>query len=103
MRKNPHTIEHCIGKAPGSWKSFSTTAAIRLSGVGEAATVEGAFNKELFKEYMENLLLPILKRGDIVIMDNPAVHKNSFDEGKFERRGITIKYLSRYSPDFNPI
>lgn len=95
--------EPCIGKAPCSWKSYSTVAAIRLSGVGEATTVEGAFNKPLFKEYMESALLPSLTRGDVVIMDNLSVHKNSFDERKFKRRGIAIKYLPRYSPDLNPI
>lgn len=95
--------EPCIGDAPGSWKSFSTIGAIRLSGVETATTVEGAFDKELFKEYMEDCLLPSLKRGDIVVMDNLSVHKNSFDEDLFKRRGIGIKYLPRYSPDLNPI
>ena len=68
-----------------------------------AATGEGAFNNASFKEYMEDLLLPSLKRGDIVIMDNLSIHKNSFDVRRFTRRGIKIKYLPRYSPDFNPI
>ena len=95
--------EPCVGKAPGSWKLFSTIGAIRLSGVEAALTVEGAFNKELFKEYMERHLLPSLKRGDIVVMDNLSVHKNSFDETLYRRRGIGIKYLPRYSPDLNPI
>lgn len=52
---------------------------------------------------MEDCLFPFLKRGDIVIMDNLSVHKNSFDKRKFEKRGISIKYLPRYSPDLNPI
>lgn len=65
--------------------------------------MEGAFNKDAFREYMEDILLPSLKRGDIVVMDNLSVHKNSFNKRKFARRGITIKYLPRYSPDLNPI
>lgn len=93
----------CIGSAPGSWKSYSRVAAISLAGVGMATTVEGAFNKASFKEYMEDILLPSLKRGDTVIMDNLSIHKNSFDVRRFSRRGIKIKYLPRYSPDFNPI
>lgn len=52
---------------------------------------------------MEQDLLPTLKRGDIVIMDNLSVHQNSFDLRKFKRRGIEVKYLPRYSPDLNPI
>lgn len=69
----------------------------------QSTTVEGAFKKESFKEYMEDILLPSLKRGDIVIMDNLSIHKNSFDKKKFKRRGIEIRYLPRYSPDQNPI
>lgn len=52
---------------------------------------------------MEKQLLPLLKRGYTVIMDNLSVHKNSFDIAKFLRKGILIKYLPRYSPDLNPI
>lgn len=48
-------------------------------------------------------LAPTLKRGDIVVMDNLSIHKDSFDLGKFSRRGIKVKYLPRYSPDLNPI
>ena len=66
-------------------------------------TIEGAFNKSIFKEYMENQLLPLLKRGYTLVMDNLSVHKNSFDIAKFSQRGINIKYLPRYSPDLNPI
>lgn len=52
---------------------------------------------------MEKSLLPVLKAGDIVIMDNLSSHKNSFDTALFEAKNITIKYLPPYSPDFNPI
>lgn len=93
----------CVGKAPCSWKSFSVIGAVRLSGASPALLIEGAFNKKSFKKYMENILLPTLKRGDIVVMDNLSVHKNSFDEQLFASRGIKIKYLPRYSPDLNPI
>ena len=65
--------------------------------------MSGAFNKASFQEYMEEDLLPSLKRGDIVIMDNLSVHRNSFNIRKFKRRGIEVRYLPRYSPDFNPI
>lgn len=52
---------------------------------------------------MEEILLPKLSAGDIVIMDNLNVHKNSFDKSLFSKRGIEIKYLPRYSPEYNPI
>lgn len=93
----------CKGTAPAGWKSFSILSAIRLKGVVQSTTVEGAFKKESFREYMEDILLPSLKRGDIVIMDNLSIHKDSFDKKRFKRRGIEIRYLPRYSPDENPI
>ena len=93
----------CRGETPACWKSYSIVSAIRLKGVVQSTTVEGAFKKESFREYMEDILLPSLKRGDIVIMDNLSIHKNSFDKKKFKRRGIEILYLPRYSPDQNPI
>ena len=51
---------------------------------------------------MDEMLLPTLHPGDIVIMDNLSVHKN-FDASKFTDQGVTIKYLPAYSPDLNPI
>ena len=52
---------------------------------------------------MEEVLLPALTKGDIIIMDNLNVHKNSFDESLFMQKGVTIKYIPRYSPEYNPI
>lgn len=65
--------------------------------------MEGALNKPTFRYFMEELLLPRLERGTIVIMDNLRVHKNSFNMRKFHRKGISIIYLPPYSPDLNPI
>ena len=91
----------CRGEAPAGWKSYSIASAVRLKGLVQSTTVEGAFKKESFMKYM--ILLPSLTRGDIVIMDKLSIHKNSFDKKKFKRRGIEIRYLPRYSPDQNPI
>lgn len=52
---------------------------------------------------MEDLLLPQLDPGTIIILDNLSVHKNSFDVDRFNRKSIIIKYLPPYSPEFNPI
>ena len=57
----------------------------------------------MFSAYMEEVLLPTLTDGDIVIMDNLSAHKNSFDIDKFKTRNIDIKYLPAYSQDLNPI
>lgn len=95
--------ERCKGKAPGHWKSYTILSAINKESVIDSIVIDGALNKPTFKYYMEDILLPGLKRGMIVVMDNLSVHKNSFDIRKFKRRGILIKYLPVYSPDLNPI
>lgn len=64
---------------------------------------EGAVDKELFKEFMEDMLLPTLSSGDVVVMDNLNVHKNSFDKRLFENKGIEVRHTPRYSPEYNPI
>lgn len=69
----------------------------------ESILIDGSLNKQTFKYFMEDLLLPQLKRGMIVGMDNLSVHKNSFDLSLFRKKGVEIKYLPPYSPDFNPI
>lgn len=78
-------------------------SSVRLDGTTECMVFDGAVNKAIFSVYMEKFLLPALKPGDTVIMDNLSSHKNSFDEKMFEKNNIKIKYLPPYSPDFNPI
>ena len=78
-------------------------SSIRLNGKTECLVFDGAVDKPMFSAYMEEVLLQSLNEGDIVIMDNLSVHKNSFDTSKFKSRNIEVKYLPPYSPDFNPI
>ena len=77
-------------------------SSIRLRGDTECVVFEGAVDKKMFTAYMEDMLLPTLHPGDIVILDNLSAHKN-IDASKFTTQGITIKYLPAYSPDLNPI
>lgn len=65
-------------------------------------TVQGKYNKESFREYLVDIL-STLKLGDIVIMHNLSVHKNSFVTYKFNGREIDIKCIPRYMRDLNPI
>jgi len=78
-------------------------SSLRLNGSTECLVFDGAVDKKMFTAYMEKMLLPTLLAGDIVIMDNLSVHKNSFDVNEFTSKGITIRYLPAYSPDLNPI
>lgn len=77
--------------------------AITYDGRTTALIVEGGANKAIFKEFMEIDVYSLVRPGDIIIMDNCSIHKDSFDKEKFEKIGVTIKYLPRYSPDLNPI
>jgi len=78
-------------------------SSLRLNGYTECLVFDGAVDKKMFAAYMEEMLLPTLQAGDIVIMDNLSAHKNSFDVNKFTSHGITVKYLPAYSPDLNPV
>ncbi len=95
--------ERCHASTPGSWKTTTMLSSIRLDGHTECLVFDGAVDKRMFSAYMEAVLLPTLKEGDVVIMDNLSVHKKSFDVNKFRDRNIEIKYLPAYSPDLNPI
>ena len=94
--------ERCYDNAPGSWHTTTMLSSLRLSGDPECIVFEGAVDKRMFCAYMDEMLLPTLHSGDIVIMDNLSAHKN-FDASKFAEQGVTIKYLPAYSPDLNPI
>jgi transposase len=65
--------------------------------------IEGAMNGPAFLAYIEQILGPTLKRGDIVMIDNLSVHKVAGVEEAIERRGARVEYLPKYSPDLNPI
>jgi transposase len=86
-----------------SWRSKTMLSSLRLNGSTECLVFDGAVDKKMFSAYMEKMLLATLQPGDIVIMDNLSVHKNSFDVSMFTSKGISIRYLPAYSPDLTPI
>jgi transposase len=65
--------------------------------------IDGAMNGRMFVGYVEQILVPTLKRGDIVIMDNASVHKVAGVREAIEAAGACLVYLPPYSPDLNPI
>lgn len=87
----------------GHWKTTTWLSALRLDGVVAPLVVDGAINGELFLTWVRRQLTPALKPGDIVIMDNLAVHKVSGVHDALESIGVRLLYLPPYSPDFNPI
>lgn len=91
-------------KAPINTPSTTTIlSSVRADGEMIFTSFTGPVNGERFREYLENLLAPSLRPGDIVIMDNLRVHKIPGIKERIKAAGATILYLPPYSPDFNPI
>ena len=65
--------------------------------------IKGAMNGEIFRTYIARCLVPTLKRGDIVVMDNVATHRVAGVREAIEAAGASLRYLPPYSPDLNPI
>jgi transposase len=78
-------------------------AAIGLEGVQAPFALEGAVDAEAFAVYVERVLLPTLRGGEIVVLDNLACHKHPLVRERIESAGAEVWYLPPYSPDFNPI
>jgi transposase len=78
-------------------------SAIRLEGVATAMVTEGATNTLVFAGFIERFLVPVLRPGDIVVMDNLSSHKASCVAEAIEAAGAELWYLPPYSPDLNPI
>jgi transposase len=71
--------------------------------MGASLVVEGSTNGTVFQTYLEDVLLPTLKRGQVVVMDNLSSHKGERVREPIEAKGCELIYLSPYSLDFNPI
>jgi transposase len=96
--------ERLIGYAlHGHWKTITFVAGLRLRRITAPFVLEGAMNGPMFLAYVKQCLVPTLKRGDIVAMDNLPAHKVVGVEEAVEAAGATLLYLPPYSPDLNPI
>jgi transposase len=87
----------------GRWQSNTFIGAVRLEGMTAPTLFDGPIDHESFLAYVEQILVPTLRRGDIVIMDNLAAHRGDDVRGAIEGAGATRRFLPPYSPDFNPI
>jgi len=74
-----------------------------IEGMGNSLAVEGATNREIFETYVQRVLAPTLRPGQVVVMDNLTAHKGDRVKELIEERGCELLYLPPYSPDFNPI
>jgi DDE superfamily endonuclease len=78
-------------------------SSMSMEGMGPSLTVEGATTSEVFEAYVEQVLAPTLRKGQVVVMDNLSAHKGERVRQLIEERGCELIYLPSYSPDLNPI
>ena len=81
----------------------SIISTVRLDGQQIPFIFKGTLNGELFKVYVEQCLAPALSQGDILLMDNSSVHKTKGAVDALLEKGVSVLFIPRYSPDFNPI
>jgi transposase len=84
-------------------KNTTLLASIGCEGMGPSMVLEGSTSGEVFEAYVEHLLAPTLRAGQVVVMDNLSAHKGQRVRELIEQRGCQLVYLPSYSPDFNPI
>ena len=87
----------------GRWKILTILGAISTRGMIATMTIEAATDREIFLAYLDEVLCPKLRPGDVVVMDNLSSHKVSGVRERIEAVGAELLYLPPYSPDLNPI
>ena len=92
-----------MGFPHGHRKTTTLVAGLRTSGMVAPMVLDGPINGDWFEAYVRQILVPELRRGDIVIMDNLSSHKRTSVRELIEAVGATLVFLPPYSPDFNPI
>ena len=93
-----------IGKAPhGHWQTMTFIAALRHDRISAPCVIDGPINGESFLAYIQQILVPTLGPGDIVIMDNLGSHKGRAVRNAIRAAGARLLFLPPYSPDLNPI
>jgi transposase len=96
--------QRVVGRVPwGHWKILTFLAGLRHDGITAPFVIDRPMNRAIFIEYLRQCLVPTLKPGDIVIMDNLPAHKGPIVRQIIEAAGAELRYLPAYSPDLNPI
>ena len=96
--------ERVVSKVPhGHWKMISSIAAMNVNGIVASCSFDEATDTELFVTFVREALVPTLKAGQVVVMDNLPAHKSRRIDQLIESVGARVLRLPPYSPDFNPI
>ena len=85
------------------WQAHTVLATLRTTGLDATAVLDGPVDNLSFLAYVEQILVPTLRPGDVVVMDNLVVHKQPAVRTAIEATGAQLRFLPPYSPDFNPI
>lgn len=96
--------QRAVGHVPrGRREAISWLATLTPQGIGESLVVRGAVDRSVFEAFVERVLVPSLRPGQIVILDNLSVHKSARAKSLIHAAGCWLVFLPTYSPDFNPI
>jgi transposase len=96
--------ERVVEATPGiSGVHYTVVAALGAKGVQAPWLFEGALTTVAFETYLEDVLIPTLRRGDILLLDNLSAHKGDHAQATLAARGVHVIFLPPYSPDLNPI
>jgi transposase len=87
----------------GHWQTHTIVAGLRVDGLTAPAVFDGPIDNPTFLAYVEQVLVPTLRPGDVVVLDNLAMHKQLEVQAAIEGAGARLRFLPPYSPDFNPI
>jgi len=96
--------ERVVDAVPENWgENVTTIGALGLDGVRAAMSFEGALDGDVFEVFVKQVLVPTLREGDVVLLDNLNVHKNTEARKAILEAKATVEFLPPYSPDLNPI
>ena len=101
--RSPRGQRLVSGVPHGHWKTLTLVAALRIDGLTAPYVIDGAMDGPSFLAYVEQVLAPTLRKGDIVFMDNLRTHKIVGVREAIKAVGARVRYLPAYSPDLNPI
>ena len=85
------------------WQTSTFIAGVRITGLTAPGVIDGAMDGDSFLAYVEQILVPTLRPGDVVVLDNLVVHKQPAVRAALVAAGAALRFLPPYSPDFNPI
>lgn len=96
--------ERLVAKVPhGAWKTLTFIAALRHDRIEAPMVLDGPINGDWFRAWVEQALIPTLKPGDVVVLDNLGSHKGKAVRQAIRKAGVHLLFLPPYRPDLNPI